>query len=56
MREIMEAADPIPDPGGVPGALRWDVSGAYGGSQGTWQLVVDPNTNTVLHFLFRSGG
>lgn len=56
MREIMEAADPIPDPGGVPGALRWDVPGAFRGSEGTWQLVVDPSSNTVLHFLFRSGG
>jgi len=53
---IMDSAKPIPDPGGVPGALRWDVPGGMNGSSGTWQLVVDPNTNTILHFLFVSGG
>ncbi len=25
------------------------------GSKGTYELVVDPKTNTVLHFLFKSG-
>jgi len=30
----MEGANPIPDPGGVPGALRWDVPGAFRGSEG----------------------
>jgi hypothetical protein len=52
---IMRAGDPIPDPGGVPGALRWDVPGAVNGSQGTWQLVVDPESKTILHFLFVRG-
>lgn len=52
MNEIMQAADPIPDPGGVPGGLRWDVEGTFRGSEGVWELVVDANTNTVLHFNF----
>jgi hypothetical protein len=52
INEIMEARPPIPDPGGVPDALRWDVPGSFRGSDGTWVLVVDPNTNTVLHFVF----
>lgn len=53
IREIMAGGKPIADPGGVPGALRWDVPGAFNGSTGTWELVIDPKTNTVLHFLFK---
>jgi RHS repeat-associated protein len=52
MQEIMDAKPPVPDPGGVPGGLRWDVPGTMNGTSGTYQLVVDPNTGTVLHFLF----
>jgi RHS repeat-associated protein len=55
IQSIMDAGKPIPDPGGVPGALRWDVPGAMNGSPGTWELVVDPKTKTILHFLFKSG-
>jgi RHS repeat-associated protein len=55
IQEIMKAGNPVPDPGGVPGALRWDVPGALNGSPGTWELVVDPTTRTVLHFLFKGG-
>lgn len=54
LREIMAAGKPIPDPGGVAGALRWDVPGAFRGSAGTWELVVDPRSNTVLHWLLKS--
>jgi hypothetical protein len=54
LREIMAAGKPISDPGGVAGALRWDVPGAFRGSAGTWQLVVDPQSNTVLHWLFNT--
>jgi hypothetical protein len=53
IQEIMAGGKPIPDPGGFPGALRWDVPGGFNGSTGTWELVVDPKTNTVLHFLFK---
>lgn len=56
IRNIIESADPIPDPGGVPGALRWDVSGTFQGSSGVFELVIDPTTNRILHFLFRSSG
>lgn len=51
-REIMAAKPPIPDPGGVPGGLRWDVPGQFRGSSGTWGLVVDPKTETILHYNF----
>ena len=59
MREIMEAGKPVPDPGGVPGALRWNVPGsimlgsARVATQGTWELVIDTRTSTVLHFVFK---
>ena len=55
IQEIMDAAEPTPDPGGVPGALRWDVPGTMGKSSGTWELVVNPETKMILHFLFRGG-
>ncbi|WP_160356387.1 hemagglutinin repeat-containing protein [Bordetella sp. 02P26C-1] len=55
MQEIIDAKPPSTDPRGVPGALRWDVEGTMNGSKGTYELVVDTNTNTVLHFLFKSG-
>ena len=45
----------LADPGGVAGALKWEVAGSFNGSSGTWELVLDPTTNTVLHFLFTSG-
>jgi len=49
---IMTSTKGIPDPGGVATALRWDVPGHYKGKEGTWQLVVDTATNTILHFNF----
>ena len=53
--EIMAAATPRLDPGGVPSALRWDAPGAFNGTAGTYELVIDTSTNTVLHFLFKAG-
>jgi hypothetical protein len=55
IQEIINAKPPMPDPGGVTGALRWDVQGTMNGKQGVYELVVDPKTNKVLHFLFKSG-
>lgn len=55
IQEIQSTGLGVPDPGGLPGALRYDVPGSFNGSNGTWQLVVDPNTNVVYHFLFTSG-
>ena len=52
IEEIMKGGTPVPDPGGVPGALRWDVAGSFRGSEGAWELVLDPSTNTVLHYNF----
>ena len=51
LKEIMESADPVPDTI-LQSGLRWDVSGTFRGSTGTWELVVDTSTNTVVHFNF----
>ena len=53
LQEIMDAQPPRPDPGGVPGGLRWDVPGHIQKTEGTWELVVDPNTNIILHWVFK---
>lgn len=50
--EIMEGSAPKLDPRGAAGAVRWDTPGALNGKAGTWELVVDTNTNTILHFNF----
>ncbi len=54
MQSIMDSTASIPDPGGVPGALRWDTAGTLNGRRGTYELVVNPSTKTVLHFLFKA--
>jgi hypothetical protein len=33
-------------------ATRWDAAGSMNGTAGTWQLVYDHATNTILHFVF----
>jgi len=55
LQEIMAAGKPIADPRGFPGAVRYDVPGAFRGSQGTFELVIHPESKTVLPWLFRSG-
>lgn len=55
LEQIMKAGKPVADPRGFPGAVRYDVPGAFRGSEGTWELVVHPESKTVLHWLFRSG-
>jgi RHS repeat-associated protein len=55
IQEIQSTGLGVADPGGLPDALRYDVPGSFNDSNGTWQLVIDPNTGTVYHFLFTSG-
>lgn len=38
IQEIQSTDLGMPDPGGLPGALRYDVPGSFNGSNGTWQL------------------
>jgi hypothetical protein len=49
----MAAKKPVPDSWGT-GALRWEVPGAFRGSEGTWELVVHPESNLIYHFNFKS--
>ena len=51
LNEIMNAQDPVKD-AAVEGALKWAVEGTFNGASGTWELVVDFTTNTILHFNF----
>ncbi len=55
VQEIESTGLSVPDPGGIPGALRYDVPGSFNGSHGTYELVIHPEENTIYHFLFRSG-
>jgi hypothetical protein len=66
LEEIVRAADPVPDPGGLPNGWKWEVPGSTARSSsytdtsrntsfGTWEVVIDLDTNTVVHFLFDSG-
>ncbi|QUQ67855.1 RHS repeat domain-containing protein [Kutzneria sp. CA-103260] len=54
IQAIMDAVKPVADPGGVPGALRWDVPGGLNGRAGVWELVVDVVNKKVLHFQFKN--
>jgi hypothetical protein len=55
IREITATGRGITDPGGIQGALRYDVPGTFAGTTGIYELVIQPETNTIFHFLFRSG-
>ncbi|WP_413798584.1 DUF6531 domain-containing protein [Streptomyces iranensis] len=52
VREVMEGSAPYTDPRGAEGAVRWDTPGSFHGREGKWELVIDTNTNTILHFNF----
>ena len=51
LKVLMESSDPVQD-SILKSGLRWDVEGIFRGSAGTWELVVDTSTNTVVHFNF----
>ena len=50
----MDSAAASPDPQGTNG-LWWEVEGSFNNSQCVYQLLIDPETNTVLHFLYKGG-
>lgn len=54
VQEIMDSGPGAADPGGIPGGLRWDAPGSFNGSNGTYELVVNPATKQIVHFLFTS--
>lgn len=49
--EIMGAGSPVKDTV-LNNGLRWDIPGSFRGSKGIWELVVDLDTNTIVHFNF----
>ncbi len=51
MQEIMNGGTPIADES-LKNGLKWGVNGTFRGSTGKWELVVDLDTNTVVHFNF----
>jgi hypothetical protein len=53
IEEIMNARAPMPDPRRTPGTLYWEIPGTFRGSEGTWELLIHPETNTIYHFNFR---
>ncbi len=53
INEIMAAKQPITDPGGLAGGLRWDVPGTFRGNEGTWELVLHPESQIIYHFNFK---
>ncbi|NLJ15777.1 MAG: RHS repeat-associated core domain-containing protein [Clostridiales bacterium] len=53
IQNIMKAGKPVAD-SSLKSGLKWVVKGAFNGKSGTWELVVDVATNTIVHYLFRS--
>ncbi|MBS5935363.1 MAG: hypothetical protein KIC94_21180, partial [Clostridiales bacterium] len=53
INEIIESKTPVPDPRGT-NALSWTGEGTFNGSTGYYELIIDPSSNTVWHFVFKS--
>ena len=52
IQEIIDGGIPVKDKY-LPNGLRWEVEGTFNGrSSGIWELVVDLDTNQVVHFNF----
>jgi hypothetical protein len=49
--EIMTGGKPVKD-AVLKNGLKWNVEGCFNGSKGTWELVIDKSTNTIVHFNF----
>ena len=52
IQEIIQSTNPVKDPKGTD-ALFWEIQGFFNGSPGTFELLIDPETNTIWHFLFK---
>ena len=53
IQAIMQSGTAVQDAGSENG-LKWVTSGMWNGSEGTWTLIVDVATQTIIHFQFRS--
>ncbi len=53
IHEIIEGKPPVTDPRGT-NAWSWTIKGTFNGSTGYYELVIDSQSNTVWHFVFKS--
>lgn len=53
IKEIMSSGKGIPD-ATFKGGMNWKAPGNFRGSEGIWQLGVNPETNVIYHFNFIS--
>lgn len=52
LQEIMDSGVPVKDVS-LPNGMRWDVPGSFNHcGAGTWELVVDLDSNKIVHFNF----
>lgn len=52
IQEIMSAGKGVPD-ATFKGGMNWKVPGTFRGSQGTWELGINPKTKVIYHFQFK---
>lgn len=50
---IMKQGKGVPD-AYFKGGMNYKVPGTFNGSQGVWELGINPQTNTIYHFLFKT--
>jgi hypothetical protein len=50
---IMKTGEGVPD-AFFKGGMNWKVPGTFNGSNGIFELGINPETNTIYHFLFRT--
>lgn len=53
IKEIMKAGKLVKDTF-LNDGLKWNVEGKFNGRKGVWELVIDRESNTVVHYLFKS--
>ena len=51
IQEIMQAGKGIPD-ATFKGGVNWKVPGVFRGTQGIWELGINPKTKVIYHFNF----
>ena len=50
---IMKSGKGVPD-AYFKGGMNYKVPGSFNGSQGIFELGINPQTNTIYHFLFKT--
>lgn len=51
IKNIMSTGKGIPD-ATWPGGMNWKVPGTFRGSEGIFELGINPKTNVIYHFNF----